>query len=348
MKNNDDINKLFGKVLKQNRIEAGLSQEEFAIKSGIHRTYISSVERGKKSPSLTIINKLLDALNLSFGEFYRKLDVLKNSKVKIDLTNTSFDKEVSQTIIDNLQNHILLLTLNFEVSKRNKSIFKFFKVKDKDENDYSNYFLSEKNYKQHLDALTKVIKYKKSIKFISNMKINDKIHIFETKMIPLFKLGCLNEIIEDRCDITEYIRLEKSNRNKTMTSKLKRTNKNSVLIMDDCLLIREILMFHLSKMRYNSSAVSNGHSAIRKYKKNMIEKKEFNLVIFDLLIFDGLGGIETLKELKKLNPKLKSIAISGYDHFTEKEIKNTGFDRFLQKPIDNNKLEQAIYDLLEV
>ena len=50
------IDKKFGKVLKALRTERGLSQEEFAMNVGLHRTYISQLERGLKSPSLRIGN----------------------------------------------------------------------------------------------------------------------------------------------------------------------------------------------------------------------------------------------------------------------------------------------------
>jgi transcriptional regulator with XRE-family HTH domain len=42
----------FGKVLKEIRQEHSLSQEELGFESGCHRTYISLLERGRKSPSL--------------------------------------------------------------------------------------------------------------------------------------------------------------------------------------------------------------------------------------------------------------------------------------------------------
>jgi transcriptional regulator with XRE-family HTH domain len=47
----------FGDVLRRIRKDRGLSQDELGFKSGYHRTYISQLERGEKSPSLrTIIN----------------------------------------------------------------------------------------------------------------------------------------------------------------------------------------------------------------------------------------------------------------------------------------------------
>jgi transcriptional regulator with XRE-family HTH domain len=53
----------FGLALKELRRERGLSQEELAAKSDLHRTYISLLERGQKSPSLTTICRLAKALD---------------------------------------------------------------------------------------------------------------------------------------------------------------------------------------------------------------------------------------------------------------------------------------------
>lgn len=52
----------FGKVIRNLRREAGLSQEELAYRCDLHRTYISQLERGIKSPSLATIEALASAL----------------------------------------------------------------------------------------------------------------------------------------------------------------------------------------------------------------------------------------------------------------------------------------------
>ena len=59
----------FGVVLKRLRNELGLSQEEMADISGFHRTYISLLERGLKSPSLDTIKRLCEALGFKMHQF---------------------------------------------------------------------------------------------------------------------------------------------------------------------------------------------------------------------------------------------------------------------------------------
>ncbi len=59
-----DIIKVFGTNVKHYRQQAGLSQEAFAEKCGMHRTYISAIECFRRSISLENIQRIADALNI--------------------------------------------------------------------------------------------------------------------------------------------------------------------------------------------------------------------------------------------------------------------------------------------
>ena len=59
-----DIIKTFGSNLKKYRNNIGLSQEKFAERCGLHRTYISAIECYKRSISLENIQKIADALEI--------------------------------------------------------------------------------------------------------------------------------------------------------------------------------------------------------------------------------------------------------------------------------------------
>ena len=59
-----DIIKVFGSNVKYYRQIAGLSQEAFAEKCGMHRTYISAIECFRRSISLENIQRIADALNI--------------------------------------------------------------------------------------------------------------------------------------------------------------------------------------------------------------------------------------------------------------------------------------------
>lgn len=57
--------KIFGLVLRELRQTRGLSQEKLGLESGYHRTYISLLERGQKSPSLQTLFRLSDVLRVT-------------------------------------------------------------------------------------------------------------------------------------------------------------------------------------------------------------------------------------------------------------------------------------------
>lgn len=59
-----DIVKVFGNNLRKFRLALGLSQEEFAEKCGLHRTYISSIERFQRNISIENVQRIADALGI--------------------------------------------------------------------------------------------------------------------------------------------------------------------------------------------------------------------------------------------------------------------------------------------
>lgn len=67
---NTKILEKFGKTLKRKRREANYSQEEFAEKLGIHRTYMSFLERGQRNPSLIMLFKISRVLKIKLPELF--------------------------------------------------------------------------------------------------------------------------------------------------------------------------------------------------------------------------------------------------------------------------------------
>jgi transcriptional regulator with XRE-family HTH domain len=65
-----DIKQRFGLAVKQRRRELGISQEELSFRAGLHRTYISDIERGSRNPSLENIDKLAKALEISISALF--------------------------------------------------------------------------------------------------------------------------------------------------------------------------------------------------------------------------------------------------------------------------------------
>ena len=59
-----DLRRAFGYRLRTRRLAKGLSQEQLAEQAELHWTYISGIERGRRSPTLNTLGRLARALNL--------------------------------------------------------------------------------------------------------------------------------------------------------------------------------------------------------------------------------------------------------------------------------------------
>lgn len=63
-----DVRVKLGRRVQSLRRAQGLSQEAFADKIGLHRTYVSGVERGVRNPTLTAMVKIAAGLSVTLGE----------------------------------------------------------------------------------------------------------------------------------------------------------------------------------------------------------------------------------------------------------------------------------------
>ena len=75
-----DIVKVFGKNVRRYRKEKGLSQEKLGELSGLHRTYISDIERFQRSIALENIQRIADALNIDTFKLFIETEDNNNGK----------------------------------------------------------------------------------------------------------------------------------------------------------------------------------------------------------------------------------------------------------------------------
>lgn len=66
-----DVKQRLGSNLRRLREAKGLSQETFAFEAGIHRTYVSDIERGARNPTITVVENLAIALGVTASELLR-------------------------------------------------------------------------------------------------------------------------------------------------------------------------------------------------------------------------------------------------------------------------------------
>ena len=99
-----DLKALLGMRIKTERSALGISQEELAARAGLHRTYVSDVERGARNPSIASVEKLAQALKLSVSALFERtgdresstesLEILlvEDDPHDVELTEQAFEK----------------------------------------------------------------------------------------------------------------------------------------------------------------------------------------------------------------------------------------------------------------
>lgn len=70
----DHSNPAIGIVLRELRVQRGMTQEELAAKAKMHRNYIGGLERGEKSPTIKSVGRLIAVLGVTWTELGSALD----------------------------------------------------------------------------------------------------------------------------------------------------------------------------------------------------------------------------------------------------------------------------------
>ena len=72
----------FGQAVKEMRGRLHISQEELGFRAGLHRTYVSQIERGLKSPSLRTVQRIADAFQMDVLKLLQRAE--RKSKTSQD------------------------------------------------------------------------------------------------------------------------------------------------------------------------------------------------------------------------------------------------------------------------
>jgi PAS domain S-box-containing protein len=121
-----------------------------------------------------------------------------------------------------------------------------------------------------------------------------------------------------------------------------------ILVMDDESMICELVTAILNVGGLTVETAPDGNQAIEMYKKAMKDKKPYDVLILDLTIPGGVGGKEAIRELLKINPKVKCIVSSGYANdpimanYTE-----YGFKAIVSKPYSPGILLEEVRRVLK-
>ena len=116
-----------------------------------------------------------------------------------------------------------------------------------------------------------------------------------------------------------------------------------VLLMDDDKAVREAVAPTLAAMGYGVTCVSGGDEAVERYRKALAEGDGFDVVITDLTVRGGLGGLECLRQLTELDPDVVAVVSSGYSgNPVMADYAGYGFRGVLCKPYTSRELADAL------
>ena len=117
-----------------------------------------------------------------------------------------------------------------------------------------------------------------------------------------------------------------------------------ILLIDDDEYIRMWASIHLDKVGHQTTTAADGDPGI-----DLARKIKFDLVITDIIMPDK-EGLETIIELKKENPDIPIIAMSGGGHMSSDDILelalSLGANAILRKPLDGGELLAVVKSCL--
>jgi CheY-like chemotaxis protein len=126
--------------------------------------------------------------------------------------------------------------------------------------------------------------------------------------------------------------------NVPMESEMK--TKFSILIVDDVYAVRETLKV-LLEPQFEVYTAADGNEAL-----HMIQKRRFHLITLDLHM-PRLSGIETLREIRKINKKVDVVIITGLaTEAYQKEAFRYGVKAFIAKPFSTEEITMVIDEIL--
>jgi CheY-like chemotaxis protein len=121
-----------------------------------------------------------------------------------------------------------------------------------------------------------------------------------------------------------------------------------ILLMDDEQIILDMTRDVLDFLNYDVMFAKEGSTAIDLYKQEKAAGVPFDIVILDLSVANGLGGKETIEQLRKYDPAVKAIVSTGY--MNDPAVENFslyGFCEKLTKPYTVKDLKNLLEKVMK-
>jgi CheY-like chemotaxis protein len=135
---------------------------------------------------------------------------------------------------------------------------------------------------------------------------------------------------------------------KETQKELAASGEAKILLMDDEDAIREVGGEMLACFGYRVTLARDGQEAIELYKNAKETGEPFDVVIMDLTVPGGLGGVETMAILRQINPEIKAIISSGYaSDPVMSDYEKYGFSGVVSKPYKFDELNEVLNKVID-
>jgi PAS domain S-box-containing protein len=116
----------------------------------------------------------------------------------------------------------------------------------------------------------------------------------------------------------------------------------TILVVDDFIEQRELSRDILSSLGYSVKLAENGHDAIA-----ILNKQSVNIVLLDMIMEPDFDGLETYREILKINPNQRCVIVSGYAE-TERvrEMLKLGAGPYIRKPFSIDTIGRALREAI--
>ncbi|NOY52437.1 MAG: PAS domain-containing protein [Deltaproteobacteria bacterium] len=126
-----------------------------------------------------------------------------------------------------------------------------------------------------------------------------------------------------------------------------REGRRRILVMDDDEGVRSVTGMLLRYEHFEAEFAADGREAMQIYREALEEGRPFDAVILDLTVLGGMGGEETIRELRALDPSVRGIVSSGYsDSPVLSDYRAYGFMGVLRKPYGRVLLRDTLRRVL--
>jgi CheY-like chemotaxis protein len=123
--------------------------------------------------------------------------------------------------------------------------------------------------------------------------------------------------------------------------------KGRILVLDDDAMVREVAGDMLASIGYRVESVADGRDALAAWRRARDGGDPFDALLLDLTIPGGMGGEETLRELRKVDPGVRAVVSSGYSNDAVlADFESFGFRGAVVKPYRLQELADSVAGVL--